>query len=104
MLSTLFNHDAQALDQLPSSADQIENFGARCCRPLRARAETGPGVFSPLLESGRKNSFLNLRAIFPRSPKGYSVSAQNHQLFTERERKAPGSSPADTIRIGGRVR
>jgi len=73
MLSTLFNHDAQALDQLPSSADQMfENVRARCCQPLRARAESGPGVFSPLLESGRNNSSLNLQAIFPRSPKGHS--------------------------------
>jgi len=49
----------------------FENVGARCCQPLRARAESGPGVFSPLLESGNTR-FMNLQAIFPRSPKGHS--------------------------------
>jgi HSP20 family molecular chaperone IbpA len=46
--------------------------------------------FSPVLESGWDDNYLNLRAILPGvSEKDVQVSVQNNQLVIEGERKAP---------------
>jgi HSP20 family protein len=54
--------------------------------------ETGERTwtFSPVVESGWNDHFLNLRAILPGvAEKDVRVSVQNNQLVIEGERKAP---------------
>jgi HSP20 family protein len=47
-------------------------------------------TFSPVVESGWNDQFLNLRAILPGvAEKDVHVSVQNNQLVMEGERKAP---------------
>jgi HSP20 family molecular chaperone IbpA len=55
---------------------------------------TGSGesalTFSPVVESGWNDQYLNLRAILPGvAEKDLRVSVQNNQLMIEGERKAP---------------
>ena len=89
---TVYQRCSQALDQLPSSADQMfENVRARCRQPLRARAESGPGVFSPLLESGRNNEF-------PEPPGDFSAIAK--RTFTS-ARRITSSLPRVSVRHRG---
>jgi HSP20 family protein len=93
MLNTLFSNDVrQTLDQFRRSVDQMfENFYGTQAQPAASGATGERGwVFSPVLESGWNDQFLNLRAILPGVPeKDIRVSVQNNQLVIEGERKAP---------------
>jgi HSP20 family protein len=93
MLNTLFSNDVrQTLDQFRRSVDQMfENFYGP---QSQASGSTSTGergwVFSPVLESGWNDQFLNLRAILPGiDEKDVRVTVQNNQLVIEGERKAP---------------
>lgn len=93
MLNTLFTNDVrQTLDQFRRSVDQMfENFYGYQTQPAVPNA-TGERTwtFSPVLESGWNDNYLNLRAILPGvSDKDVQVSVQNNQLVIEGERKAP---------------
>jgi len=92
MLSTLFTSDArQTLDQFRRSVDQMfENFYGQT-QPAASNA-TGERTwtFSPVVESGWNDNFLNLRAILPGvTEKDVHVSVQNNQLVIEGERRMP---------------
>lgn len=92
MLSTLFTNDVrQTLDQFRRSVDQMfDNFYGQAL-PVGANG-TGEKTwtFSPVVESGWNDHFLNLRAILPGvAEKDVHVSVQNNQLVIEGERKAP---------------
>jgi HSP20 family protein len=94
MLNTLLATDVrQTLDQFRRSVDQMfDNFYGYQASPAAAANATGERTwsFSPLLESGWDDSFLNLRAILPAvSDKDVQVTVQNNQLVIEGERKAP---------------
>src|SRR5438105_3662960 len=93
MLNTLFSNDVrQTLDQFRRSVDQMfDNFYGYQMQPAPSNT-TGERAwtFSPVLESGWNENFLNLRAILPGvSDKDVQVSVQNNQLVIEGERKAP---------------
>jgi len=93
MLNTLFTNDVrQTLDQFRRSVDQMfDNFYGYQTSPTSPNT-SGERTwnFSPLLESGWNDNFLNLRAILPGvSEKDVQVSVQNNQLVIEGERKAP---------------
>jgi HSP20 family protein len=93
MLNTLLTNDVrQTLDHFRRSVDQMfDNFygyqtPATGSNPTNERTWT----FSPVLESGWTENFLNLRAILPGvSEKDVQVSVQNNQLVIEGERRAP---------------
>jgi HSP20 family protein len=93
MLNTLFTNDVrQTLDQFRRSVDQMFDNFYGYQTPATASNQTGERTwtFSPLLESGWNDNFLNLRAILPGvSDKDVQVSVQNNQLVIEGERKAP---------------
>jgi HSP20 family protein len=93
MLSTLFGNDVrQTLDQFRRSVDQMfENFYAYETQPAAGDASGGrTWTFSPVVESGWNENFLNLRAILPGvSEKDVRISVQNNQIVIEGERKAP---------------
>ena len=93
MLSTLFTNDVrQTLDQFRRSVDQMfDNFYAQ---PMPANAATGERArnwtFSPVLESGWNDNYLNVRAILPGvADADVNVTVQNNQLVIEGERKTP---------------
>ncbi len=92
MLSTLFTNDVrQTLDQFRRSVDQMFDNVYGQTQPTGAAA-TGERswTFSPLVESGWNENYLNLRAILPGvSEKDVQVSVHNNQLIIEGERKAP---------------
>jgi HSP20 family protein len=93
MLNTLFTNDVrQTLDQFRRSVDQMfDNFYGYQAAPAAA-STTGERTwnFSPVLESGWNDNYLNLRAILPGvGEKDVQVSVQNNQLVIEGERKAP---------------
>ncbi len=93
MLSTLFTNDVrQTLDQFRRSVDQMfDNFYGYQSQPATTDS-TGERTwtFSPVVESGWNDNYLNLRAILPGvGEKDVSVSVQNNQLVIEGERKAP---------------
>ena len=92
MLNTLFASDVrQTLDQFRRSVDQMfENFyGQTQPTPSNASGDR-TWTFSPVVESGWNDNFLNLRAILPGvEEKDVQVSVQNNQLVIEGERKAP---------------
>ena len=93
MLSTLFTNDVrQTLDQFRRSVDQMfENFNGYQASPAAAIANgEQPWTFSPVVESGWNENYLNLRAILPGVwERDLQVSVQNNQLVVEGERKAP---------------
>lgn len=93
MLSTLFANDVrQTLDQFRRSVDQMfENFhGYQNQTTAATTSGERKWVFSPVLETGWNDEFLNLRAILPGVPENdVRVSVQNNQLVIEGERKAP---------------
>jgi HSP20 family protein len=93
MLNTAFGNDVrQTLDQFRRSVDQMfENFYGYQNQPAGSTGTTEKGwAFSPMVETGWTDSFLNLRAIVPGvSEKDVHVSVQNNQLVIEGERKAP---------------
>jgi HSP20 family protein len=93
MLSTLFTNDVrQTLDQFRRSVDQMfDNFYGYQTQPT-ATAASGERAwsFSPVVESGWTDSYLNLRAILPGvSENDVRVTVQNNQLIVEGERKVP---------------
>jgi HSP20 family protein len=93
MLNTLLTNDVrQTLDQFRRSVDQMfDNFYSYQTQPTASNKTGEPTwTFSPVLESGWNDSFLNLRAILPGvSEKEVQVTVQNNQLVIEGERKAP---------------
>jgi HSP20 family protein len=93
MLSTLFGNDVrQTLDQFRRSVDQMfENFYGYQTQPAAGDASgERTWTFSPVVESGWNEDFLNLRAILPGvSEKDVRVSVQNNQIVIEGERKEP---------------
>ena len=93
MLSTLFSNDVrQTLDQFRRSVDQMsENFYGYKTQPTTGAASGERSwTFSPVLETGWNDHYLNLRVIIPGvSEKDVSVTVQNNQLVIDGERKAP---------------
>lgn len=91
MLSTMFANDVrQTLDQFRRSVDQMfENFYSPTQASSNASGER-TWTFTPVVESGWNDSYLNLRAILPGvTEKDLRVSVQNNQLVIEGERKSP---------------
>ena len=92
MLSTLFTNDVrQTLDQFRRSVDQMfENFYDQAMPTGSTASGERTWTFSPVIESGWNDHYLNLRAILPGvGEKDVSVGVQNNQLVIEGERKAP---------------
>ena len=92
MLSTLFTNDVrQTLDQFRRSVDQMfDNFYGQALPAGSTTSGERTWTFSPVVESGWNDQFLNLRAILPGVwEKDLQVSVQNNQLVIEGERKAP---------------
>ena len=92
MLSTLFTNDVrQTLDQFRRSVDQMfDNFYGQALPAGSNASGERTWTFSPVLESGWNDQYLNLRAILPGvAEKDVHVSVQNNQLVIEGERKAP---------------
>jgi HSP20 family protein len=82
----------QTLDQFRRSVDQMfENFqGYPAQSAPSSTSQERTWTFSPVLESGWTENYLNLRAILPAvSENDVRVSVQNNQLVIEGERKAP---------------
>src|ERR1044072_1963736 len=91
MLSTLFTNDVrQTLDQFRRSVDQMfENFYGQATPTGSASTGERSWTFSPVVESGWNDHYLNLRAILPGVPENdVRVSVQINQLIIEGERKA----------------
>jgi len=87
----MFTNDVrQTLDQFRRSVDQMfENFYSPTQATSNASGER-TWTFTPVVESGWNDSYLNLRAILPGvSEQDLSVSVQNNQLVIEGERKSP---------------
>lgn len=92
MLSTLFTNDVrQTLDQFRRSVDQMfDNFYGQALPAGSNATGERTWTFSPVLESGWNDHYLNLRAILPGvAEKDVHVSVQNNQLVIEGERKTP---------------
>src|SRR5437868_9811771 len=92
MLSTMFANDVrQTLDQFRRSVDQVfENFYGQAQPAASNAGGERTWTFSPVVESGWNDSYLNLRAILPGvSEKDVHVTVQNNQLIIEGERNAP---------------
>jgi HSP20 family protein len=92
MLNTVFSTDVrQTLDHFRRAVDQMfDNFYYQG-QPSPSN-DTGERTwtFSPLVETGWNDNFLNLRAILPGVfDKDVRVSVQNNQLVIEGERKTP---------------
>jgi HSP20 family protein len=100
MLSTLFTNDVrQTLDQFRRSVDQMfDNFyGQTLPTGAPANAERS-WTFSPVVESGWNENYLNLRAVLPGiAEKDVQVSVHNNQLIIEGERKAPEGFEKNTF-------
>ena len=92
MLSTLFTNDVrQTLDQFRRSVDQMfDNFYGQTTPTGSMASGERTWTFTPVVESGWNDQYLNLRAILPGvAEKDVRVSVQNNQLVIEGERKAP---------------
>jgi HSP20 family protein len=92
MLSTLFTNDVrQTLDQFRRSVDQMfDNFYGQALPSGSTASGDRTWTFSPVVETGWNDQYLNLRAILPGvAEKDVHVSVQNNQLVIEGERKAP---------------
>ena len=92
MLSTLFTNDVrQTLDHFRRSVDQMfENFYGQSQPAVSNATGERAWTFTPVVESGWTDNFLNLRAILPGvTEKDVRVTVQNGQLVIEGERKAP---------------
>jgi HSP20 family protein len=100
MLSTLFTNDVrQTLDQFRRSVDQMfDNFYGQALPSGSNATGERAWTFSPVVESGWNDQFLNLRAILPGvAEKDLRVSVQNNQLVVEGERKAPEGFDKNTF-------
>jgi HSP20 family protein len=92
MLNTLFTNDVrQTLDQFRRSVDQMfDNFYGNAAPTAAIASGERTWTFSPVLETGWNDNFLNLRAILPGvSENDVRVSVQHSQLVIEGERKTP---------------
>ncbi|HXJ44323.1 MAG TPA: Hsp20/alpha crystallin family protein [Bryobacteraceae bacterium] len=92
MLSTMFSNDVrQTLDHFRRSVDQMfDNFYGQTPQNATESAGARAWTFSPVLESGWNDNFLNVRAILPGiAENDLNVSIQNNQLVIEGERKTP---------------
>jgi len=92
MLSTLFTNDVrQTLDQFRRSVDQMfDNFYGQSLPAGSTSSGERTWTFSPVVESGWNDHYLNLRAILPGvAEKDVRVTVQNNQLVIEGERKTP---------------
>jgi HSP20 family protein len=92
MLSNLLTNDVrQTLDQFRRSVDQMfDNFYGQALPSGSTASGERTWTFSPIIESGWNDNYLNLRAILPGVwEKDVQVSVQNNQLVIEGERKAP---------------
>jgi HSP20 family protein len=92
MLSTFFTNDVrQTLDQFRRSVDQMfDNFYGQALPNGSTASGDRTWTFSPVVELGWNDQYLNLRAILPGvAEKDVQVSVQNNQLVIEGERKAP---------------
>ena len=92
MLSTLFTNDVrQTLDQFRRSVDQMfDNFYGQALPTGSPASGDRNWAFSPVVELGWNDQYLNLRAILPGvAEKDVRVSVQNNQLVIEGERKSP---------------
>ena len=92
MLSTLFTNDVrQTLDQFRRSVDQMfDNFYGQGLPSGSTASGERTWTFSPVVELGWNDQYLNLRAILPGvAEKDVHVSVQNNQFVIEGERKAP---------------
>ena len=88
----LFTNDVrQTLDQFRRSVDQMfDNFYGNAAPTGAIASGERTWTFSPVLETGWNDNFLNLRAILPGvSEKDVRVSVQHSQLVIEGERKTP---------------
>ncbi len=93
MLSTLFTNDVrQTMEQFRRTVDQMfDNFYGQALPSGSNATGERTWTFSPVVESGWNDHFLNLRAILPGvAEKDVHVTVQNNQLVIEGERKAPG--------------
>jgi HSP20 family protein len=100
MLSTLFTNDVrQTMDQFRRSVDQMfDNFYGQALPTGSTASGERTWTFSPVVESGWNDQFLNLRAILPGvAEKDLRVSVQNNQLVIEGERKAPEGFDANAF-------
>ena len=92
MLTTLLANDVrQTLDQFRRSVDHMFDnlYGQSHPNASNASGER-TWTFSPVIETGWSENFLNLRAILPGvAEKDVRVSVQNNQLVIEGERKTP---------------
>ena len=92
MLSTLFTNDVrQTLDQFRRSVDQMfDNFYGQAQPAGSTAGGERTWTFSPVVESGWNDQYLNLRAILPGvAENDVNVSVQNNQLVIQGERKTP---------------
>lgn len=93
MLNTFLATDVrQTLDQFRRSVDEMFDsfYGHQTQSKASPENRDRVSTFSPLMESGWNEKFLNLRAIVPGVPeKDVRVSVQNNQLIIEGERKLP---------------
>jgi len=88
----MFTNDVrQTLDQFRRSVDQMfDNFYGQALPSGSNSTGERTWTFSPVLESGWNDHFLNLRAILPGvAEKDVRVTVQNNQLIIEGERKEP---------------
>ena len=68
----------------------FENFYGQAQPASSAASGERTWAFTPVVESGWSDNYLNLRAILPGvSEKDLRVSVQHNQLIVEGERKAP---------------
>lgn len=92
MLSTMFTNDVrQTLDQFRRAVDQMfDNFHGQTLPSSSIATGERTWTFSPVVEWGWNDQYLNLRAILPGvAENDVHVSVQNNQLVLEGERKAP---------------
>jgi len=92
MLNTSFTNDVrQTLDQFRRSVDQMfDSFYGQTLPSASTASGERTWTFSPVVESGWNDQYLNLRAILPGvGENDVRVSVQNNQLVIEGERKAP---------------
>ena len=93
MWNTVFANDVrQTLDHFRRAVDQMfDNFYGYQTQPGSGSGSSErTWTFSPAVESGWNDNFLNLRAILPGVSEGdVRVTVQNNQLVIEGERKAP---------------
>lgn len=92
MLSTFLTNDVrQTLDQFRRSVDQMfDNFYGQALPAASSASGERTWTFSPVIESGWNDNYLNLRVVLPGvSERDVNVTVQNNQLIIEGERRVP---------------